>query len=107
MDNNQIAAIAREDVMIVIQRDNKGKPTVWCDPEIVDLITALNGGGIPTIASCSGHGHRPGRIMLADGRNLFITRNQDDVEQIEAQFPYDINGEIAAVRKHLETANGE
>jgi len=59
--------------MVVIKRDNAGTPTVWCDPEIVDLVTALNAGGLPTIASCSGHGETMGRITLKDGRELLIT----------------------------------
>lgn len=63
---------SRESRMVVIERDEAGTPTVWCDPEIVDLVTALNKGGIPTVASCSGHGVIWGNIALRDGRELFI-----------------------------------
>jgi hypothetical protein len=88
----------REDKMVVIKRDADGKAVIWCDPEIVDLVTALNDGGLRTSASCSGHGYRPGRIMLADGRELFVARDQQDVECIEAAFPLDINGHSKAER---------
>lgn len=89
---------SREDKMVVIKRDAHGKPVIWCDPEIVDLVTALNDGGLPTSASCSGHGYRPGRISLADGRELFVARGPHDVECIEAAFPLDINGQTKAER---------
>lgn len=47
-------------------------PGIWCDPCLAPLIGALNDGGLPTIASCCGHGHSPGRVMLADGRQIFV-----------------------------------
>jgi hypothetical protein len=47
-------------------------PGVWCDPCLVPLVRALNDGGIPTKASCCGHGKRNGSIVLADGRELVI-----------------------------------
>lgn len=74
---------SRESRMVVISRDKKGKPTVWCDPEIVDLVKALNDGGIPTKASCSGHGERNGNIALQDGRELIIANNWEDARRIE------------------------
>jgi hypothetical protein len=39
---------------------------------LVPIIDALNKGGVPTIASCCGHGNRWGNIMLADDRELII-----------------------------------
>lgn len=57
---------AREAAMTVL--DEK----TWCDPCLVPLIKALNDGGIRTVASCCGHGHRPGNVMLADGRVLLV-----------------------------------
>lgn len=62
--------MTREEAMVVVQRDASGTPIVWCDPEIVDLVTALNNGGLATVASCSGHGEKPGFIALRDGRVL-------------------------------------
>ena len=42
------------------------------DACIAPLIRALNEAGIETIASCCGHGRRPGNICLRDGRELVI-----------------------------------
>lgn len=84
---------SREERMVVIERDAAGKPTVWCDPEIADLVAALNKAGIRTVASCSGHGHRPGSIALKDGRWLTISPDDETYRRIEALFPVDINGE--------------
>jgi len=64
--------MSREERMIVLQRDSDGTPTVWCDPEIADIVCALNSGGVKTVASCSGHGVKPGGVALADGRQLLL-----------------------------------
>lgn len=53
-------------------------PGVWCDPCIAPLVAALNEGGVPTIASCCGHGKWPGAIVLADGRELHIYPEMTD-----------------------------
>lgn len=83
----------REEAMTVLRRDSNGKPTVWCDPEIADLVDALNSGSLATVASCSGHGHRPGRIALADGRELFVAENFQQADFIDRNLPFpDING---------------
>ncbi len=60
-------------------------PGAWCDPCIAPLVRALNEcealpatpsrlnpAGVRTVASCCGHGERPGRVSLADGRELMI-----------------------------------
>lgn len=65
---------------------------VFCDPCIAPLVAALNTAGIETVASCCGHGHRPGVIALRDGRELFITKDFDEARQVDAIFPIDING---------------
>lgn len=65
----------REAAMVTIRPgtpEKHGRDGVWCDPCLVDLVRALNDDGLPTTASCCGHGGRPGRIDLADGRVLFI-----------------------------------
>lgn len=41
----------------------------WC---IHQIVSALNAGGVETVASCCGHGTQRGRIDLADGRILWI-----------------------------------
>lgn len=85
---------SRESLMVVLERDEHGKPTVWCDPEIADLVSALNGSGVRTIASCSGHGKRPGNIVLADGRELVIARSFEESRIVDSIFQ-GINGEPA------------
>jgi hypothetical protein len=72
-----MGGITREAAMVVLERDVSGTPTVWCDPEIADLVGALNQGGIRTIASCSGHGEKPGWIALKDGRQLAVLPDLD------------------------------
>ena len=63
-----------------------GKP-VWCDPEIAPLVKALNDAGIRTVASCSGHGRRPGNIALADGRELIIAADYAEGRTVDRAFP--------------------
>lgn len=74
---------SREAQMVVISRDKDGIPDVWCDPEIVDLVKALNEGGVRTVASCSGHGERTGNIALKDGRELIIAKDFAEARKIE------------------------
>lgn len=99
-------AMTRESEMVAIERDANGKPTIWCDPEIVDLVTALNAGGLATVASCSGHGFRPGFIALADGRWLFVATDQER-HAIDAAFPLDINGEPTPAASTITTLTAE
>ena len=73
----------RESQMVVLELNKHGIPTIWCDPEIADLVLALNNAGIQTVASCSGHGERPGNIALSDGRELIIARNWEEGREIE------------------------
>lgn len=74
---------SREAAMVVIKRDDNGTPTVWCDPEVTDLVAALNAGGVATIASCSGHGVRTGIVVLADGRELVIVPDFEAGRRLE------------------------
>jgi hypothetical protein len=85
--------VDRERKMFVLSRDRDGNPKAWCDPCIAGLVTALNAAGLRTIASCCGHGHRPGRVTLFDGTELYIA-TPAQAEVIEAAFPVDINGEV-------------
>lgn len=64
---------------------------VAVDACIAPLVRALNAGGIRTVASCCGHGKRPGRIALADGRELFIASTYEEAQQVDAAFPTPIN----------------
>lgn len=69
-----------------------GGRRVEVDVEIAPLVRALNGAGFETAASCSGHGHRPGSIILRDGRWLIIAKDREEAQKIERLFPIDING---------------
>lgn len=74
-------------------------PDAWCDPCIANLVAALNTHGLQTVASCCGHGYRPGNIVLEDGRELIIARNFEEARQIDSLFPIDINGENIAYKR--------
>ena len=50
-----------------------GGKVVGVDECIADIVSALNRGGVPTVASCCGHGLMPGTIILGDDRWLVIT----------------------------------
>lgn len=95
--------MSREDSMVVIARDVAGAPTIWCDPEIADIVAALNAAGIATVASCSGHGHRPGRISFADGREVILPRDDADSRIINEAFPLGINGDATPATTVDET----
>lgn len=65
----------------------------WCDPCLVPLVKALNDAGMPTVASCCGHGRRPPQVALADGREVIVARTFEEARMVTAGFP-DINAEI-------------
>lgn len=67
----------REKRMVVLEKYRNGKPKVWCDPCIVDLVKALNDTGHTTVASCCGHGRPLGIISLKDGRQLLIVHDYE------------------------------
>lgn len=69
-----------------------GFPLEGVDEEIRPIVAALWAAGIGTRASCSGHGHRPGVITLADGRELIVAPDFDTARKIDALFPVDIQG---------------
>lgn len=86
-------AESRESKMVVLRTDGSGVPTVWCDSEIADIVDALNADVVPsTVASCSGHGYRPGSIIMKDGRYLMIFASQEEAKYAESLYDRDING---------------
>jgi len=95
---NQAPPGSREAEMVVLETDDEGTPTIWCDPEIADLVRALNVGGMRTVASCSGHGERLGSIALADGRALVICSSPDEaiavIRSHEGQKPAAVDGAV-------------
>lgn len=76
----------REAAMIIVSDG------VWCDPCLVPLVKALNEGGLPTVASCCGHGKRPGKVSLADGRELFLLPNFEAARALDDHFHYAVTG---------------
>jgi len=80
----------RETAMTVLSRHDDGTPAAWCDPCLAPLVSALNMGGLPTVASCCGHGRRPGSVVLADGRELLVLPDQEAARTLDGLWP-DIN----------------
>lgn len=103
MKNEQMKS--REDMMVVLRRDETGKPTVWCDPDIADIVKALIEAGIETVASCSGHGYQPGSVILADGREVRVF-TYEQARIIDKAFP-DINGEVVPAVVDVEAMRRE
>lgn len=66
---------------------------VTVDACLAPLIAALNLGGYPTVASCCGHGHRPGNIALKDGRELCILPDYETGRRMDRTFGLDIHGQ--------------
>lgn len=77
-----------------------GAATAGVDPCIAPIVQALNDAGIQTLASCCGHGHRPGSIVLEDGREILIARSRDEARCMDAGFP-NIHGGGVSDEKHL------
>lgn len=57
------------------------------DSCIAPIVRALNDAGVITVASCCGHGKRPGNIALADGREIIIVPDYETGRRIDAIFP--------------------
>ena len=92
---------SREEMMVVLRRDETGKATVWCDPDIADIVQALIDAGLTTTASCSGHGYQPGTVMLNDGREVRVF-TFEQARVIDKMFP-GINGEVVPAVVDEET----
>ncbi len=74
------------EVILCVPREN-GMETVKVDSCIAKIIQALNNFNIQTVASCCGHGNRPGRISLADGRELYVLPNYDSAQELDKKLP--------------------
>ena len=59
---------------------------------IHQIVAALNAGGIPTVASCCGHGTDHGRIDLMDGRLVTITPDGS----ITSKHPFRVESVVKA-----------
>ena len=62
------------------------------DSCIAHIVAALNAANVQTIASCCGHRHRPGSIILEDGREILICKNSKQARLLESGLP-NIHGE--------------
>ena len=71
---------------------NFGNGPVEIDTEIAYIVKALNQAGIKTIASCSGHGHRPGSIILEGDVELLIM-SYEEARKLDRLWP-DIHSHI-------------
>ncbi len=60
---------------------------VRVDSCIASIVSALNDGGCATIASCCGHGRRPGNIVLSDGKELIICPDYKTGRLVDKAFP--------------------
>lgn len=56
------------------------------DACIAPLVVALNAIGYTTVASCCGHGLRPGNVSLKDGREIVVARCYEEGRLIDALF---------------------
>lgn len=83
-----------EEPTVIIKTD---RGPVDVDESIAPIVWALNAVGAETIASCSGHGHRPGNIALRDGREIIIARDFEEARRIDALFPVGANGEVCGL----------
>lgn len=73
-----------------------GAPEVfYVDECISGLVQTLNTAGYTTIASCCGHGNRPGNIALRNGKELIIAPDFKTARLIGSLFP-DVHGEVHA-----------
>jgi len=64
-----------------------GRTHAPVDPCIASMVQALNDAGFLTTSSCCGHGHRPGIITLADGRELIIMPDYESARRIDYLWP--------------------
>ena len=79
----------RLDVTIPASHSSTSKSkrkTVGIDSCIFPIVKALNDAGIATLASCCGHGKRPGIISLADGRELSVLPDRETWEKVESFY---------------------
>lgn len=72
--------------------DEARTKVIGVDACIAPLVAALNAAGITTVASCCGHGHLPGNVILADDTWLtLLTREQ--AMAVNALIGVNIHGE--------------
>lgn len=85
----------------------KGIGVVGVDECIGPLVEMLNSHGFATVASCCGHGHRPGDIALEDGRELVIAPDYATARKVEKAFPISVYGEVVGDLEGVSTREDE
>lgn len=73
--------------MVPVTWHADGTVDVFCDPCLAPLVVALNAGGQRTVASCCGHGRRPGAVALVDGRELIIAPDHETAREVCSRWP--------------------
>src|SRR5690606_15149915 len=68
-----------KELQVTIEHNGK---VFGVDESISEFVQLLNSVGLETVASCSGHGHRPANIALKDGREIIIARNYEEGREI-------------------------
>ena len=76
---------------------------VEVDACIAGIVLALNEGGVATVASCCGHGRRPGSIILADGREILVLPDFETSRKLDKLWP-SINEPISEEELELAQA---
>ena len=76
------------------------------DACLAPLVKVLNDNGFGTKASCCGHGHRPGTIILTDGRELHIMPDYETGRFVDSMFDKTSYGEPVAATPE-DTPRGE
>ncbi len=74
------------EVILCVPRKN-GMETAKVDSCIASIVQSLNNSDIQTVASCCGHGNRPGRVSLADGRELYVLPDYDSAQELDKKLP--------------------
>lgn len=72
--------MCKQGTIVVMEINGKPRDIDSC---IAPIVKALNDAGIPTIASCCGHGRCNGNIALVDGRELIIVPDYKTARKME------------------------
>lgn len=88
--------------------DYKGCNFADIDSCIAPIVQALNDAGIKTVASCCGHGKRPGNIALEDGRELIIAKDYKTGRAVDKAFPpiNQITPHVMKIKTHMAQIYG-
>lgn len=78
----------RGDIQVLkLPRSDGSLEPVGVDSCIEPIVRALNDAGLRTVASCCGHGIRPGTVALADGREVLILPDFETARSVDPLWP--------------------